>query len=80
MAELLGTPVVEGPVRLEQKILSFAMTDETLESLSQAQKQLLRMGPKGVRAVQGKIRELAAAARRPGIALARSENLTPRAE
>jgi hypothetical protein len=29
--------------------------------LSQAQKQLFRMGPKGVRAVQGKVRELAAA-------------------
>jgi len=61
MAELLGTPVVEGPVRLEQKILSYEMTDEKLESLSQAQKQLLRLGPKGVRAVQSKLRELAAA-------------------
>jgi hypothetical protein len=61
MAELLGTPVVEGPVKLEQKILSYAMTDEKLEGLSQAQKQLLRMGPKGIRAVQGKLRELAAA-------------------
>jgi hypothetical protein len=61
MAELLGTPVVEGPVKLEQKILSFAMTDEKLEGLSPAQKQLLRLGPKGVRAAHGKIRELAAA-------------------
>jgi hypothetical protein len=61
MAELLGTPVVEGPIGLEKKILSYAMTDETLEGLSQAQKQLFRMGPKGVRAVQGKVRELAAA-------------------
>jgi len=61
MVELLETPVVEGPVKLEQKILSYAMTDEKLEGLSPAQKQLLRMGPKGVRAVHGKIRELAAA-------------------
>ncbi|HUT07334.1 MAG TPA: DUF3014 domain-containing protein [Candidatus Latescibacteria bacterium] len=61
MAELLETPVVEGPVVLEKKILSYAMTDETLEALSPAQKQLFRMGPKGVRAVHGKIRELAAA-------------------
>lgn len=61
MAELLETPVVEGPVVLEEKILSYAMTDETLEALSPAQKQLFRMGPKGVRAVHGKIRELAAA-------------------
>jgi hypothetical protein len=61
MAELLETPAVEGPVVLEKKILSYAMTDETLEALSPAQKQLFRMGPKGVRAVHGKIRELAAA-------------------
>jgi hypothetical protein len=68
MAELLETPVVEGPVVLEKKILSYAMTDETLEALSPAQKQLFRMGPKRVRAVHGKIRELAAAL---GIAEAR---------
>ncbi|HPW18269.1 MAG TPA: DUF3014 domain-containing protein [Candidatus Aminicenantes bacterium] len=61
MAELLGTPVVEGPVGLEQKVLSYAMTDPALEGLSAAQKQLLRMGPRGVTAVQGKIREVAAA-------------------
>jgi hypothetical protein len=60
MAELLETPVVEGPIRLEKKVLSYAMADETLEGLSQAQKQLLRMGPGNVRLIQGKIRELAA--------------------
>lgn len=68
MSELLETPVVEGPVKLEQKVLSFAMTDPALEGLSPAQKQLLRMGPNGVRTVHGKIRELAAAL---GIAAAR---------
>jgi hypothetical protein len=61
MAELLGTPVVEGPIRLEQKVLSYAMTDERLEALDPAQKQLLRLGPKGVKAVHDKIIELAAA-------------------
>ena len=61
MAELLGTPVVDGPVRLEQKVLSYAMTDPALEGLSAAQKQLLRMGPAAVRTVHDKIRELAAA-------------------
>ena len=60
MSELLETPVVDGPIRLEQKVLSYAMTDETLEALSPAQKQLLRMGPEGVRAVHDKIRQLAA--------------------
>lgn len=61
MAELLETPVVEGPVRLEPKVLSYALSDPALEGLSQAQKQLLRMGPAGVRAVQDKIRAVAAA-------------------
>jgi hypothetical protein len=61
MAELLETPVVERPVKVEKKILSYTMADESLEGLSQAQKQLLRMGPKNVRLIQGKIRELAAA-------------------
>ncbi len=60
MSELLETPVADGPIRLEQKVLSYAMTDETLEGLSLAQKQLLRMGPGGVQAVQDKIRQLAA--------------------
>ncbi len=80
MAELLETPVVEGPVKLEQKILSYAMTDETLEGLSQAQKQLLRMGPKGIRAVQGKLRELAAALGILETRLPQAKIYTPRSE
>jgi hypothetical protein len=61
MAELLETPVVEDRIRLEQRVLSYAMTDSALEALNPAQKQLLRLGPKGVQAVHDKIRELAAA-------------------
>lgn len=61
MAELLETPVVEGPIQLEQRVLSYAMTDPALEGLSAAQKQLLRLGPDGVRAAHRKIQELAAA-------------------
>jgi hypothetical protein len=61
MGELLETPVVDGPVRLEQKVLSYAMTDPALEGLSLAQKQLLRLGPKGVQAAHDKIKALAAA-------------------
>jgi hypothetical protein len=80
MAELLGTPVVEGPIGLEKKILSYSMTDETLEGLSQAQKQLLRMGPKGVRVAHGKIRELAAALGVPGSRLPQTKTITPRSE
>jgi hypothetical protein len=61
MGELLETPVVEGPVRVEPKVLSFAMTDPVLEGLSAAQKQLLRLGPKGVQAAHDKVLALAAA-------------------
>jgi hypothetical protein len=61
MGELLETPVVEGPIRLEPKVLSFAMTDPALEGLSAAQKQLLRLGPAGVQAAHDKIRALAGA-------------------
>ncbi len=61
MGELLETPVVEGRIRLERRVLSFKMTDEKLEGLSQAQKQLLRMGPRNVKAIQLKIRDLAKA-------------------
>ena len=78
MAELLATPVVEGPIAVEQKILSYAMTDTSLEALSAAQKQLLRMGPKGVRAVQGKVRELAAALGVPESRLPAARASTPR--
>ena len=76
MDELLGTPVVDGAVRLEQKVLSYAMTDVTLEGLSAAQKQLLRLGPKGVGAVQAKILELAAALGIEGSRLSRPKTYT----
>lgn len=77
MGELLETPVVEGRIKLEKKILSYAMTDATLEGLSPAQKQLLRLGPGGVRAVHGKIKELAAALGIPESRLPRPRTYTP---
>jgi hypothetical protein len=77
MAELLGTPVVNGPIGLTQKVLSYAMTDEKLEALSPAQKQLLRLGPKGVEAVQAKIREVAALMGVPASRLPQTRTYTP---
>jgi hypothetical protein len=76
MSELLEAPVVDGPIRLEQKVLSYAITDQTLEALSPAQKQLLRMGPKGVQAVHDKIRALAAALGIPASRLPQSKSYT----
>jgi hypothetical protein len=65
--ELLRVPVVEGDVLLGEKeekvvsVLAVAMADEELEDLSDAQKHLLRMGPKNTAKIQGKLREIAQA-------------------
>ena len=60
LVELLKVPVVEGDVALRQAGIGYAFADPKLEGLSQVQKQLLRMGPQNVRAIQGKLREIAA--------------------
>lgn len=59
IAHLLKTPALEAPVAVKPAPAGFAFADPSLESLSNAQKQLLRMGPANVRAVQGKLREVA---------------------
>ncbi len=58
---LSEVPVLEGDVVLEPKVVSFAYGDESLEGLSEAKKQLLRMGPENVARIQAKIIELEAA-------------------
>jgi hypothetical protein len=60
LVELLETPVVEGDIILEKAVLNYVMLDPELESLSDAQKHLLRMGPENVGAIQTKMREIAA--------------------
>jgi len=37
---------VEGDIRLKEAVLSYWMVDDSLEDLSEAQKHLLRMGPR----------------------------------
>ena len=59
--ELLGTPIVEGDIVLEQAVVTYQMADEDLENLSDAQKHLLRMGPQNTRKIQNKLREMAVA-------------------
>jgi hypothetical protein len=59
IVELLNVPVVEGPVALKMSGIVYAYADPRLEGLSPAQKQLLRMGPENVRAIQSKLREIA---------------------
>ena len=58
---LLNTPVVDGPERLKLKGIGYAYADERLESLTPAQKQLLRMGPRNVRLIKAKLRDIAVA-------------------
>jgi len=57
--ELLKVPVVRGEIRLEERVISYGLSDPKLEALSDAQKHLLRMGPENVLKVQLKLREIA---------------------
>ena len=59
IVELLKTPVVEGRVDLASKSVAYEFADPRLQSLSAAQRQLLRMGPRNVRLIQAKLREIA---------------------
>ena len=61
LRNLLAAPVVDGDVELRPKVITYAFADPALEGLSGAQKHLLRMGPKNVRAVQAQLRAVATA-------------------
>lgn len=57
--ELLKTPVVTGQIAVARTPVTYTYVDPRLESLSAAQKQLLRMGPRNVQLIQAKLREIA---------------------
>jgi len=61
IVELLQVPIVEGDVAIRPAGIGYALADPTLEGMSGAQKQLFRMGPDNVRAIQQKLREIASA-------------------
>jgi hypothetical protein len=61
IAALVSTPVTGATVPLVYKGALNAFADPRLEELTGAQKQLLRMGPRNVRLIQGKLRDIAAA-------------------
>jgi hypothetical protein len=63
LSALVNTPVPDASVPLVYKGALTAFADPRLEGLTAAQKQLLRMGPRNVRIIQGKLREIAAALR-----------------
>lgn len=57
---LLAVPVLRDDVGLVPHAIGFRYSDPKLEGLTPAQKQFLRIGPRNVRLVQGKLRDLAA--------------------
>lgn len=59
IAELLLVPVIEGDIPVTPDVVGYAYVDPKLEGLSKAQRQFLRMGPKNVKLIQAKLREIA---------------------
>jgi hypothetical protein len=60
IASLVATPVPSEPVEVTRPDLMYKFADPQLEGLSAASKHLLRTGPKNMRIIQGKLKELAA--------------------
>lgn len=68
---LLSAPAAGPTAALKEKGLVYAYADESLENLSAAQKQLMRMGPANEAKVQAKVKELALAIGVPEAQLAK---------
>jgi hypothetical protein len=61
LALLAATPQIDASPALVAEVKRYEFADPELESLSDAQKQLLRMGPENVARITAKLRELEAA-------------------
>jgi DUF3014 family protein len=59
MHELITTPAISNEIPLREKVITYQFVDPNVESLSGAQKQLLRMGPENMRIVQNKLKDIA---------------------
>ncbi len=59
IGRLLETPVINEPIRLVRPVVMYRFENKKLESLSAAQKQLIRMGPGNTRRLQVKLSEIA---------------------
>lgn len=57
--EMLEVPVIDDNIEVVKEVVSYRMIDPRLESLSPAQKHLLRMGPENIEIIQGKLKEMA---------------------
>ncbi len=58
VTRILSTPLPESPPELRLRVISFEYVDPELESLSPAQKLLLRLGPENGERLRSKLREL----------------------
>lgn len=58
---LLAVDVPEGPLEVKVAVGRFVYADRAIESLTPAQKHLVRMGPENARRVQEKLREISGA-------------------
>lgn len=61
IGRLARAPVPQGPVAVDSPKVLYQFADPSLESLSPAEKQLLRLGPDHARALQEKLAAIAAA-------------------
>jgi hypothetical protein len=59
MHELITTPAMPNEIPVREKVITYQYLDPNAESLSSAQKQLLRMGPENMRIVQNKLKDIA---------------------
>jgi len=59
--ELLAVPRIDGSAKVQQLVLTYAWADRELETLSDAQRHLLRTGPDNAARIQLKLGELRAA-------------------
>jgi hypothetical protein len=64
---LLAVPVPAGDVEVVEKGGLYAYADPKLEGLSRAQKHLLRMGPRNMKAIQLRLQELHTSLRLPAL-------------
>jgi Protein of unknown function (DUF3014) len=60
---VLGTPTLNSPLQVKpaDEGIGYAFTDARLERMSDAQKQLLRMGPRNAQIIKAKLREIGVA-------------------
>jgi DUF3014 family protein len=59
IVQLLRTPILDGPVRVEPRGIGYGFAAQDLEALTPAQKHLLRTGSRNVRMVQTSLRNIA---------------------